>query len=232
MSIQVENISMRYGDASTPITIFENLSFEVEEQKKVAIIGASGIGKTTLLHLIGGLDKPTAGQIKICGTVFNNSLVENDTLTDFRAKNIGFVFQFHHLLPEFTALENVAMPLMVRDGPHKKHLDVARNLLTKLGLASRLDHKPMMLSGGEQQRVAIARAFSIAPRVILADEPTGNLDRKTAEDVFEVLSELTTENKTTLLMVTHSEILASKMDSTLELRPNSLIKKNFLHELL
>lgn len=227
MSIEAENITMRYGDTGKPLTIFEDLSFHIEDQKHVAIVGASGIGKTTLLHLIGGLDRPTSGQVKICGEVFNSSTRENDKVTDFRSKNIGFIFQFHNLLPEFSAVENVAMPLMLRDRPDKKYLDIASELLTKLGLGQRLDHKPPMLSGGEQQRVAIARAFSIKPKVVLADEPTGNLDRNTAEDVFNVLRALTRENKATLLMVTHSEALALKMDSTLELRSNCLIKKEF-----
>ena len=227
MSIEAENITMRYGDTGKPLTIFEDLSFQIEDQKHVAIVGASGIGKTTLLHLIGGLDRPTSGQVKICGEVFNSSTRESDKVTDFRSKNIGFIFQFHNLLPEFSAVENVAMPLMLRDRPDKKYLDIASELLTKLGLGQRLDHKPPMLSGGEQQRVAIARAFSIKPKVVLADEPTGNLDRNTAEDVFNVLRALTRENKATLLMVTHSEALALKMDSTLELRSNCLIKKEF-----
>ncbi len=223
---------MRYDDLGAPLTVFEDLDFSIPQGSKVAIVGSSGIGKTTLLHLIGGLDRPSSGTIKICDQVFNNSLKENDELAKFRSENIGFIFQFHHLLPEFTAVENVAMPLMIRDRPDPKYLDYAKELLAKLGLSERFNHKPMMLSGGEQQRVAIARAFSIKPKVVLADEPTGNLDRKTADDVFRVLEDLTAECNATLLVVTHSEILASKMDSTLELRTNSLIKKNFINDLL
>ena len=223
---------MKYGDVGKTLTIFEDLSLFVPDGGKVAIVGASGIGKTTLLYLIGGLDRPTSGEVKICGKVFNNATRESDELSRFRSENVGFVFQFHHLLPEFSALENVAMPLIIREGPSADHLDKARDLLVKLGLGERLEHRPTMLSGGEQQRVAIARAFSIGPKVVLADEPTGNLDRNTADEVFSVLNELTQATKTTLLLVTHSETLASKMDSTLELRPNSLIKKNFLNDLL
>ena len=232
LSIEVNNLSKSYSDHGRDLKIFENLSFGIEEGTKIAIVGASGIGKTTLLHLLGGLDRPTSGEIKISGETFNHALKENDELAKFRSTKIGFVFQFHNLLPEFTALENVAMPFIIKNGYNEEYFDRANSLLKRLGLSQRISHKPTQLSGGEQQRVAIARAFCTNPKIILADEPTGNLDRKTAEDVFLMLSELTEENNTTLVVVTHSEVLASRMDCTLELRPNSLTKKNFLNELL
>jgi lipoprotein-releasing system ATP-binding protein len=223
MSIAAHNLSMRYDDAGRSLEIFSGLSFEAREGESVAIVGVSGVGKSTLLHILGGIEAPTNGDVIIQGTSVNELRSQGKDLASFRGRNIGFVFQFHHLLPEFDALENVAMPLFIQGIAKEKALERAEYLLRKMGLGERLLHRPGMLSGGEQQRVAIARAFSASPKIVLADEPTGNLDLATAFEIFEVLEGLRKEEKTTLIFVTHSKELANKMDRTLELSRSGLV---------
>ena len=178
MRVTVKNLTKSYRDADRYLTVIKELSFTFPEAGSVAIIGRSGIGKSTLMHLLGGLDIPSSGGVFYDDT--NVSEMGSDERAAFRARKVGFIFQFHHLLPEFSALENVAMPLTIADVPDAEAQEAARALLSRMGLQSREHHRPAQLSGGEQQRVAIARALIAKPRVVLADEPTGNLDVHTA----------------------------------------------------
>ena len=183
--------------------------------EKAAIVGASGVGKTTLLHVLGTLDRPTAGKVLFEGKDIYTLSEKN--LAVFRNREIGFVFQFHHLLPEFNALENTIMPCLIQGIPKKEALSRAEAILTLVGLQDRFSHKPGELSGGEQQRVAVARALVLEPKVLLADEPTGNLDAKTGESVFDLLQELNRIKEVTLIVVTHNQKLAEKMSRQIEL---------------
>jgi lipoprotein-releasing system ATP-binding protein len=217
MKVEIERLSKRYRDADRELTVINDLSFSFPEKGSVAIIGRSGTGKSTLMHLLGGLDLPSSGCVKYGGV--NLSAMAPDERAAFRAKNIGFVFQFHHLLPEFSALENVALPLVmsgISDGESK---EAAAALLEKVGLSSRKGHLPSQLSGGEQQRVAIARALVAKPRVILADEPTGNLDIETAAGVQKLLLEMNRDQGSTLIIVTHNHELARSLDTVVEMLP-------------
>jgi ABC-type lipoprotein export system ATPase subunit len=217
MKVEIERLSKRYRDADRELTVINDLSFSFPEKGSVAIIGRSGTGKSTLMHLLGGLDLPSSGCVKYGGV--NLSAMASDERAAFRAKNIGFVFQFHHLLPEFSALENVALPLVmsgISDGESK---EAAAALLEKVGLSSRKGHLPSQLSGGEQQRVAIARALVAKPRVILADEPTGNLDIETAAGVQKLLLEMNRDQGSTLIIVTHNHELARSLDTVVEMLP-------------
>ena len=198
------------------------LSLQVEAGEVVAVVGESGTGKSTLLHLLGALDRPTGGTVRFRG----EDLFEKDdeTLAAFRNREIGFVFQFHHLLPEFTALENAAMPALIQQ---KKMADVkgrVMELLNTLGIAERAEHRPAELSGGEKQRVAVARALMNAPALVLADEPTGNLDTKTAEALHDELVRLSRERGQTFVLVTHNLSLAARADRTLHLREGRLVE--------
>ncbi|HWS71831.1 MAG TPA: ABC transporter ATP-binding protein, partial [Thermoanaerobaculia bacterium] len=184
--LEATNLSKTYRNAEVPVPVFEQMSIEVERGEMLAIVGPSGIGKSTLLHLLGGLDRPDTGTIRVDGR--DVSSLSNDELAKFRNRNVGFVFQFHHLLPEFTAQENVAMPGWIGRIPKDEALGKATALLKELGLDARARHFPNQLSGGEQQRVAIARALANQPKILLADEPTGNLDVATAETVFAELA--------------------------------------------
>ncbi len=197
-----------YPTPAGDIVIFEGLKLQVEAGDLVAVVGPSGAGKSTLLHLLGGLDRPTSGQVLFRGDdVFR---LEATQLARFRNHHVGFVFQFHHLLPEFSAVENAGMPLLVRGEPRDEAMAKARQLLERVGLGQRLNHKVGELSGGEQQRVAIARALVGQPEIFLADEPTGNLDLKTGEEVFDVVRELHAERGLTSIIVTHNEKIASR----------------------
>ena len=208
-------LARTYHDAGMPVEVLQDVNLGVSAGDRIAIVGSSGSGKSTLLHLLGGLDLPTRGEVRIHNKAFS-SLSETER-GHVRNQKLGFIYQFHHLLPEFTALENVAMPLLIRRSPPEEALQVAGEMLGKVGLDRRLQHKPGELSGGERQRVAIARALVTRPQCILADEPTGNLDEQTADQVFGVMLELNDSMSSSLVMVTHNQALAGKMDRILEI---------------
>ncbi len=205
--------SFTSGDAELPV--LEGINLDIEQYKMLAIIGASGVGKSTFLHLLGALDHPTSGHI-----YYQDEDIyawDDKRLATFRNQTLGFIFQFHHLLPEFTALENVMMPLLIHKLAKDKALLKANKLLTEVGLQKRTTHRPGELSGGEQQRVAIARALVNDPQLVLADEPTGNLDSKTGDEVYHLLQELNKRKKITLIYVTHNESLARRADRIIRL---------------
>ncbi|MDI6779523.1 MAG: ABC transporter ATP-binding protein [Bacteroidota bacterium] len=204
----------------TRLHVLRGIDISIFEGELVSIIGASGAGKSTLLHILGGLDRPTAGDV-FWGTE-NISRLDDDELAGLRSREVGFVFQFHHLLPEFTALENVAIPQMILGKSYKKAEEEARKYLTNVGLSGRLSHRPSELSGGEQQRVAIARAVVNQPRVVFADELTGNLDSTSANELFNLIEDLNKNNKQTFVIVTHNEKLAGKSNRVLYMEDGKL----------
>jgi lipoprotein-releasing system ATP-binding protein len=215
-SLKVDNLAKSYITGRKKLEVLKEISFEIEAASVVAVVGASGVGKSTLLHLLGALDHPDEGTVHY-GSVNLFTQTEQE-LAAFRNKHIGFVFQFHHLLPEFTALENVMMPLLIGRMEKKQAALQAEKLLGEVGLQERLTHKSGELSGGEQQRVAIARALVNNPRVLLADEPTGNLDTQTSESVYRLLQELNQRRGTTFLYVTHNLDLAKMADQIIHLK--------------
>ncbi|MBQ7739064.1 MAG: ABC transporter ATP-binding protein [Desulfovibrionaceae bacterium] len=219
-----ENVQRTFQGASEDITIFNDLTFQVEAGASLAIVGASGSGKSTLLHLMGALDAPTSGSVFFDGQ--DLALMDETQKAYFRNKTLGFIYQFHHLLPEFSAEENVAMPALIAGDKLAKILPKAKIMLTKVGLADRLTAKISTLSGGERQRVAIARAILQEPKVLLADEPTGNLDEHTGQQIEELLLSLNKELGTTLIVVTHNLELASHLDRCLELKAGKLLELN------
>jgi len=207
--IQVQKIFKSFGNGAKRVDVLKGIDLTFSQGERTAIVGASGVGKTTLLHILGALDRPTAGNVLYQDRdIF--ALSERE-LALFRNREIGFVFQFHHLLPEFNALENTMMPCLIQGILKKEAALRAESILTLVGLKERLSHKPGELSGGEQQRVAVARALVLEPKVLLADEPTGNLDTKTGESVFHLLEELNQIRNVTLIIVTHNLTLASQL---------------------
>ena len=219
------DVSKTFAGAEENLEIFRHLDLSVREGEALAVVGASGSGKSTLLHLMGALDTPTSGTILFDGE--DMAAMRPDEQAAFRNRSLGFVFQFHHLLPEFSALENVAMPALIGGERMAAILPRARAMLERVGLAERMESKPATLSGGERQRVAIARALLLRPRVLLADEPTGNLDEHTGAQVGDLLLELNRELGMTLVIVTHNQELAARMDRGLELRAGALYEKVF-----
>lgn len=218
--LKATNLSKTYSGRVEEVVVFSDLNLEVCRGEMVAIVGTSGAGKSTLLHLLGGLDKVTAGSIKI--GEFDLTKNSELDLARFRNRQIGFVFQFHHLLPEFSAIENVMMPLLINGSTKREAAGKAASLLDRVGLTSRTEHRPGELSGGERQRVALARALVCSPVLLLADEPTGNLDEHTGEAVHSLIRQLQTEEQLTAIIVTHNERLASTCDRRLRLENGKL----------
>ena len=213
--LQCQHLAKYYADGDLETHVLTDINLTVNKGDRLEIVGSSGSGKSTLLHLLGGLDTPTAGHITVQGQDLNTLSV--NALSTLRNQSLGFVYQFHHLLPEFTAVENVAMPLLIGGESPKQAQLKAEELLIKVGLDHRLLHKPSELSGGERQRTALARALITKPACLLADEPTGNLDHRTAQSIFELIMELNESMGTALVIVTHDVSLAAQMDRTLTL---------------
>ena len=228
MLMECRNVSRVYQDGDQQLQVLEAVNLSVAAGDMLAIVGSSGSGKSTLLHCMGGLDKPSSGDV-----LFQQEPIQGwsaNRLADWRNQQLGFIYQFHHLLPEFTALENVAMPLLI-GGMHATQAEQrALALLQRVGLTQRVNHRPAELSGGERQRVAIARALANAPSLVLADEPTGNLDDTTAIHVFELLKELNEEFKTAFVIVTHDQSLAAQLPRTLTLHHGRLEDSPSVHE--
>jgi lipoprotein-releasing system ATP-binding protein len=221
-ALQLANVSRVYGQGDQQLDVLNALDFSLYAGQAVALIAPSGAGKSTLLHIAGLLEKPTTGEVYLNGKP--TSHMDDAGRTSLRRKDIGFVYQFHHLLPEFSALENVMMPQLIKGLTKTIASDRASELLAYLGLEARLKHRPGELSGGEQQRVAIARAVANGPRVLLADEPTGNLDPKTADHVFSTLSALVRASSLAALVATHNMELASRMDRRVTLRDGKIVE--------
>jgi len=218
--LEAKGLGKTYSEGNLTTPVFDNLQLSVRAGETVAIVGASGAGKSTLLHLLGGLDSATSGEVMVAGQII--SRLSEKARGDLRNRALGFVYQFHHLLPEFTALENVMMPLLICGEKVSLAKKEAQILLERVGLSHRLHHKPGELSGGERQRSAVARALVTKPACVLGDEPTGNLDEKTAAGVFDLLLELNREQGTALVLVTHDRRLATKLGRTLELTQGKL----------
>jgi lipoprotein-releasing system ATP-binding protein len=215
--IQTHNIKKSYGN----LDVLKGVNLHIGKGEVVSIVGKSGAGKSTLLHIIGTLDSPSSGEISINGQQLNK--MKSNALAKFRNEHIGFIFQFHHLLPEFTALENVCIPAFIKKTPEKEAKQRATELLDYLGLAERRDHKPSQLSGGEQQRVAVARALMNQPSVILADEPSGNLDTVTSKELHELFFKLRADFNQTFVIVTHNTELANMSDRTLRMQDGLIV---------
>ncbi|WP_404396412.1 lipoprotein-releasing ABC transporter ATP-binding protein LolD [Idiomarina loihiensis] len=220
--LRCKELSKSYQDGGDQVTVLKDIDFALQAGEMVAVVGASGSGKSTLLHLLGGLDKPSSGQLFYKDQEMTPW--KADKLAQWRNQNLGFVYQFHHLLPEFSALENVAMPKMIAGESPAEAKQQAEQLLVRVGLEHRLSHRPAQLSGGERQRVAIARAFVNKPQVVLADEPTGNLDGEAAESIYQLMLELNKEMGTAFIVVTHDLQLAE------ELQRVEVLKNGILHK--
>lgn len=215
-----EHLAKSYESGRSRVVVFENMSLQIGEGEMVAVVGPSGAGKSTLLHLLGGLDRPSAGSVKV--VTFDIFKLADVDLARFRNREIGFIFQFHHLLPEFTALENTMMPLLIGRASHGSAMERAAEVLRSVGLENRATHRPGELSGGEQARVALARALVGRPRLLLADEPTGDLDSKTSESIHSLLKEVHASQNLTSVIVTHNERLASICDRVMHLEDGRL----------
>ncbi|GFD69649.1 lipoprotein-releasing ABC transporter ATP-binding protein LolD [Alteromonas sp. KUL106] len=214
------NINKTYQDGSSATPVLHDISLAIKAGEHVAILGSSGSGKSTLLHILGGLDKPSSGDVEFKGKSLNQ--LSSNALAKLRNDEMGFIYQFHHLLGEFTALENTAMPLRIRGLSTKQAESKARDMLEEVGLSHRFDHLPSAMSGGERQRVAIARALVTEPSVVLADEPTGNLDDSTGEQIYKLLKNLSEKKGTAFVVVTHDIALAGKMDRVLRIKDGRL----------
>ena len=220
--IECRSLCFSYTEGSNQTSILSNLRLDVKSGESIAILGPSGCGKSTLLNLIAGLDTPSSGDVLINNS--NITKLNEQDRTELRANTFGFVYQFHHLLNDFSSVYNVAMPLLIKGVDKESAVAQSEKLLTRVGLENRLNHKPSELSGGEKQRVAIARAMVVEPDCLLADEPTGNLDAKNAQDVLELILELDENNTSSLVIVTHDQDIAKKMNRTLTLSNQQLIE--------
>lgn len=215
-----EAVCKNYYDGQLNVQVLDNLTLQVDKGQSIGIVGASGSGKSTLLHILGGLDKPTSGRVSLMGQ--DLSQLSQKQLSGLRNRHLGFVYQFHHLLPEFSALENVMMPLLIGKRPKEQARERALLMLEKVGLKDRVLHRPGELSGGERQRAAIARALVTDPACLLADEPTGNLDRKNALNILDMMMELKQELGTALVVVTHDDEMAARFDRVLNMTDGAL----------
>ena len=219
--VEARGLEKRYRTAAGEVRVLEGVDIDVEAGEMVAVVGASGVGKSTLLHVLGTLDRPDAGGLRVAGE--DVLALSESRRCAFRNRTLGFVFQFHHLLPEFSALENVSMPLLIGGAAAPEAHRRASELLAEVGLAARADHRPGALSGGEQQRVAVARALAAGPRALLADEPTGDLDRETGRRLHETLRGLSRTRNLTVIVVTHNDELAGACDRVLRLTGGRLV---------